>query len=134
MAKRYVREPGRTALTRAPARRRVVSSILMPLELHSAFWRRALEGTLAIIPLPLLFERVAGDRIHWTLVAVTTDVLTAATTLLETHPLRTVEALHVASAHVFHVRMNVPVLFVSADRRQLAAASHAGLTTMALGE
>jgi hypothetical protein len=132
MAKRYVREPGRATLMKALARRRVVTSVLMPVELHSAFSRRVRDGTLATAALPRLFERVAADREHWTLVQTTTEVLAEAETLLETHPLRTLDALHVASARIFERRMRVPVLFVSADARQLAAATREGLTTRSL--
>jgi predicted nucleic acid-binding protein len=127
MAKRYVREPGRITLMKALARRRVVSSVLMPIELHSAFARRVREGTLATIALPRLFERVAADREYWTLVETTSDVLAEAESLLEVHPLRTLDALHVASARVFQTRMRLPVTFVSADARQLAAAARLGL-------
>lgn len=128
MAKRYVREPGRAALMKALARRRVVSSVLMPVELHSAFSRRVREGTLATIALPRLFERVATDRAHWTLIQTTKDVLAEAEALLEAHPLRTLDAVHVASARIFQRRMRVPVMFVSADGRQLTAAAREGLS------
>jgi predicted nucleic acid-binding protein len=132
MAKRYVREPGRAALMKALARRRVVSSVLMPAELHSAFCRRVREGTLASMALPRLFERVAIDRLHWTLVQTTTEVLDEAEALLEAHPLRTLDAVHVASARVFQKRLRVPVRFVSADARQLAAAAREGLSVDSL--
>jgi len=128
MAKRYVREPGRAALMKALARRRIVSSILMPSELHSAFSRRVREGTLATIALPRLFQRVVCDRAYWTLIETTTDVLADAEALLETQPLRTLDAIHVASARVFQTRMRAPVTFLSADTRQISAAGRVGLT------
>jgi len=132
MAKRYVRESGRAALMKALARHRVVSSVLMPVELHSAFSQRVRDGTLATIALPRLFERVAADRQHWTLVETTKEVLAEAEALLEAHPLRTLDAVHVASARVFQRRLRVPVMFVSADARQLAAAAREGLTVESL--
>ena len=133
MAKRYVREAGRAALMKVLTRRRVVSSVLMPLELHSAFSRRVREGTLATVALPRLFERVDIDREYWTLVETTTEVLADAEALLETHPLRTLDAVHVASARVFQTRMRAPVTFVSTDARQLTAAARVGLTVRSLG-
>jgi predicted nucleic acid-binding protein len=133
MAKRYVREPGRPALMKALARHRVVSSVLLPVELHSAFSRRAREGTLATVTLPRLFKRVATDRQHWTLIETTAEVLAEAEALLEAHPLRTLDAVHVASARIFQKRMRVPVMFVSADARQLTAAGREGLPTKTLG-
>jgi predicted nucleic acid-binding protein len=127
MAKRYVREPGRAALMKLLSRRRVVSSVLMPVELHSAFCRRVREGTLATIALPRLFERVAADREYWNLIETTPDVLDEAAALLEIHPLRSLDAVHVASARIFQTRIRQPVTFISADVRQLTAAKRAGL-------
>jgi hypothetical protein len=127
LAARYVREPGRPALARLLATRRVVSSVLLPLELHSAFGRRVREGALATINQPRVFERVATDRSYWTLVELTTEVMREAETLLERHPLRTLDAIHVASARIFAIRASVDLIFVSADRRQRLAAAAVGL-------
>ena len=129
MAKRYVREPGRPVLMKLLAKQKVVSSVLMPAELHSAFARRVREGTLATVALPRLFTRVAADRDHWTLVAPTREVLMEVEALLESHPLRTLDALHVASALVFQRRLGAPVVFASADVRQVSAAARERLTT-----
>jgi uncharacterized protein len=130
MAKRYLQESGRAGLMKLLARRRVVSSVLMLPELHSAFARRVREGSLATVALPRLFQRVGRDREHWTLIETTPEVLSEAEALLETYPLRTMDAVHVASARVFQRRMRVPVTFVSADRRQLAAAGREGLDSV----
>lgn len=132
MVRRYVRESGRPALMRLTARHRVVSSVIMPLELHSAFVRRTREGTLATVALPRLFTRVGEDRERWTLVATTPEVIDNAESLIESHPLRTLDALHVASACVFQRQLRAPVLFISADRRQLDAAAREGLSVAAI--
>lgn len=50
-------------------------------------------------------------------------MLAEAEALLEAHPLRTLDAVHVASARLFQKRMRVPVLFVTSDARQLTAAA-----------
>jgi hypothetical protein len=70
----------------------------------------------------------AADRAYWTLVEVGTDVLTAAETLVATHPIRTLDAVHVASARLFAARVSMPALtFVSADKRQAETAIAVGL-------
>ena len=52
----------------------------------------------------------------------------AAEDLVAIHFLRTLDAIHVASAHVFVVRAGVSdLLFVSADHRQAEAATAIGL-------
>ena len=87
------------------------------------------EGTLDAERVPAILERVAEDRAYWTLVEVGTEVLAAAERLVATHPLRTLDAIHVASAQIFATRVSTPkLLFVSADKRQTEAAAAVGLS------
>lgn len=127
LVKRYVREPGRAMLMELLRRRACVSSALLPVELRSAFRRRAGEATLDASQLAILLERLAEDRHSWTLVPVSAEILTAAEALVGTHPLRALDAIHVASAQAFAARMPSPVLFLSADRKQTEVASAVGL-------
>ena len=86
------------------------------------------EGGLDAGRVTAILERVAADRAYWTLVEVGPEVLAAAERLVATHPLRTLDAIHVASAQLFAVRMSTTeLLFVSADKRQTAAAAAVGL-------
>ncbi len=67
------------------------------------------------------------------LVELTTETLELARNLIMQHPLRTLDALQLASAilvnHVF-VNLNLPSLtFVSADERLLQTAQQEGLAT-----
>jgi len=71
---------------------------------------------------------VAVDRPYWTLVEVGIDVLAGAEALVATHPIRTLDAIHVASARVFAAHLSMPGLtFVSADKRQAETAAAVGL-------
>jgi hypothetical protein len=55
-------------------------------------------------------------------------VLAAAETLVGAHPIRTLDAIHVASAQLFAARLSIPGLaFVSADKRQTETAVAVGL-------
>ncbi len=128
LVKRYVREPGRRKLLDLLRDRSCVSSGVTPVELRSAFRRRVHEATLDVERLPVLLDRLAADRSHWTLVAVGPEVLTAAEALVATHPIRTLDAIHVASAQLFFARILSPPLFLSADRRQTDTAGAVGLT------
>ena len=132
MVKRYVRESGGAAVQTLAARHSLVSSVILPVELYSAFVRRTREGTLATVALPRLFTRVGADRARWTLVGTTAEVIDEAQSLVENHPLRTLDALHVASARVFQQQLRAPLLFISADKRQLAAAAREGLRVQAV--
>src|SRR5262245_20413839 len=94
LAKRYVQEPGRPALMRLLSGRRVVSSSVTPIELHSAFARRVRDGHLATVSLPRLWERVSEERQRWTLVTLSPEIVSHAQELVEHDPLRTLDAIH----------------------------------------
>jgi uncharacterized protein len=126
LAKRYVREPGRAELMKLLKGRRVVSSVLLPVELHSAFCRRERAGAIAAASVPKLFQRVALDQQYWTLVETSSAVLESAQRLVEEFPLRTLDAVHVASARIFVQRAGVALTFVTSDARQRDAACRLG--------
>ena len=127
LVRRYVTEPGRAALMRTIARRQVVSSVLLRLELQSAIGRRVREGRIATAHHPDLLERIDQDCHHWTLVEFSPDVVGVVEMLLETHPIRTLDAIHIASARVFSSAIRRDVAFVTADGRQAKTAARAGL-------
>jgi predicted nucleic acid-binding protein len=92
--------------------------------------RRVTEGTLPDARVPEILKRVSVDRAYWTLVEVGAEVLSAAERLVAVPPLRTLDAIHVASAQVFAAGMSEPdLMFVSADKRQTEAAAVIGLAT-----
>jgi hypothetical protein len=130
LIKRYVDEPGRRDVLRLLRRHEVVTSAIVPVELRSALRRRVAEGTLDDERVPEILKRVATDRGFWALIAVSSDVLAATETLVATHPLRALDAIHVASAQLFAGRIAVPgLVFVSADARQTAAAAAVAMST-----
>jgi hypothetical protein len=130
LVKRYVDEAGRREVLRLLRRYEVVTSAIVPIEIRSAMRRRVAEGTLDERRVPEILKRVATERGFWALIDVSRDVLAAAETLVATHPLRALDAIHVASAQLFAGRIAMPdLVFVSADARQTAAAAAVGITT-----
>ena len=128
LVKRYVEETGRREVLRLLRRYDCVVSAVLPVELRSALRRRVAEGSIERSQLADILSRVAADRPYWTLVEVGSDVLVAAETLVATHPIRTLDAIHVASAQLFAARVPTPeLIFVSADARQTDAATAIGL-------
>jgi predicted nucleic acid-binding protein len=128
LVKRYVDEAGRREVLQLLRRNECVTSAVLPVELRSGLRRRVAEGSLVAARLPAILTHVAADRAYWTLVEVGTDVLTAAETLVATHPIRTLDAIHVASAQLFAAGISMPALtFVSADKRQTETAIAVGL-------
>ena len=128
LVKRYIDEVGRREVLRLLRQHDCITSAVVPVELRGALRRRVSEGTLDASRLPEILKRVTTDRAYWTLVEVGADVLGAAETLVATHPLRTLDAIHVASAQLFIARVStLEMLFVSADKRQTDAAAAIGL-------
>ena len=130
LVKRYVDEAGRREVLQLLRRHECVASAVLPVELRSALRRRVTEGSLGSARVSEILKRVAADRAYWTLVAVGTEVLGAAEKLVAAHPLRTLDAIHVASAQVFAAGVSESdLMFVSADKRQIEAAAVIGLAT-----
>jgi predicted nucleic acid-binding protein len=130
LIKRYVDEPGRGQVLQLFRRHACVTSAVLPLELRSALRRRVSEGSLDGERVPEILKRFATDRAFWMLVSVSSEVLAGAETLIAAHPLRALDAIHVASAQLFATRITAPrLIFVSADARQTSSAAAIGLTT-----
>ena len=130
LIKRYVDEAGRQEVMRLLRRHQCVTSAVLPVEFRSALGRRAIDGSLDARRVPEILKRFAADREFWALVEVTSEVLRAAEKLVAKHPLRTLDAIHVASAELYADRLAASGLtFVSADTRQTAVAAAVGMAT-----
>lgn len=134
LVKRYVDEAGRRDVMRLLRRCDVVTSAIVTVELRSALRRRVSDRTLAEESVPEILKRLAAERGFWALIDVSSDLLSSAETLVAMHPVRTLDAIHVASAQLFAVRIATPeLLFVSANARQTAAAAAVGMTPKHIG-
>lgn len=122
-AKRYVDEHGsdKVAALCRQADSLVVSAICLP-ELISALSRLVREKRLVKTAYIKLKGDALADLADVDICQITADVLVSVVSLLESHPLRAMDALHVACALAVK-----PDIFVSADHRQLSAARKAGL-------
>ena len=130
LVKRYIDEIGRREVLQLLRRHECVASAVLPVELRSALRRRVTEGSPGSARVSEILKRVAADRAYWTLVEVGAEVLGAAEKLVAVHPLRTLDAIHVASAQVFAAGVSESdLMFVSADKRQIEAAAVIGLAT-----
>lgn len=133
LVKSYVDEPG---TPRALAMRRqhpVVCSAVATVELSSAFRRHRDQGALTAVELESLLARVRDDRLHWRLLAVDPVVLTRAERVAQRMPVRTLDAIHVASAVVFREETGIRAPFITADERQQQAGLALGLDVVFVG-
>jgi predicted nucleic acid-binding protein len=128
LVKRYIDEPGRREVLRLLRKNQCVASAVLPVELRRGLRRRVAEGSIDAARLPTILQRVAVDRPYWTLVEIGIGVLAGAETLVSAYPIRSLDAIHIASAQLFAARASVPGLtFVSADKRQTETAIAIGL-------
>lgn len=130
LIKRYVEEPGRREVLRLLRNSHCIVSAVLPVEVRGALRRRVAERTLDGTRVPGILKRLAADRPYWTIVEVSREVLAAAESLVGTHPLRALDAIHVASAKLFSDRATaLPFTFVSADLQQTQVAAALGIET-----
>jgi predicted nucleic acid-binding protein len=129
--KRYLWEEG-AVLARALLRRhRLLSSAILPVEALAALGRRHRDGQgLSASDHAAIIGRLQADRAHWELLDLTRTVLSRAEQLAIEQALRTLDALHVASAIEFETAADHRIPFVTADRRQREAALRVGLDVM----
>lgn len=123
LAKRYVKERGSEKVeeTLAGADEAAVS-LIGPAEIISALSRLLRQGMISAAQYDRAKAALFEDLEDMSIREVTAPIVSSAIGLLERHPLRTLDALHLAGAIEWHAD-----LFVSSDRRQLAAASASGL-------
>jgi uncharacterized protein len=133
VVKLYVQESGRAAVLRLLRQHELVASAILPVEIRGALRRRAAEKVIQSSRLPAALQQLAKDRAQWNLLAVSTEILDRAEQIVAGHPVRTLDAIHIASAQEFAGRLQARVPFISADHRQIEAAAAAGLIVQQVG-
>jgi len=118
LAKRYIAEQGSDTVLRLcrEAEQLAVSVICLP-EMISTLNRLVQERRLSRAKYQVLKQTLLGDLAGADLCELTTAVMRGVIRLLESNPLRAMDAIPVASAAAYGAE-----LFASADLRQLAAA------------
>lgn len=133
VVKVYVQESGRAAVLRLLRLHEVVVSAILPVEIRGALRRRAEANAIESSRLPAALNQLAADRLQWNLLAVSAEIRGRAEQIVSKHAVRTLDAIHVASAKEFAERLQARVPFVSADRRQIEAAAAVGLIVHVVG-
>ena len=128
-AKRYIVEDGSERVDQLlqEASQLALCILLVP-EIISGLNRRLREQVISPEDYRSIKKQLINDVHDAVLLQITPAVISRTIKLLENNPLRSMEALHVACALEWQAE-----LFVSADRRQAAAAKDAGLHTEFIG-
>lgn len=123
LAKRYIQEHGSERVDETLlGSSEVATSLVGPPEIISALCRLRRQGAISAAQYAVAKKSLFADIEDMSICSITIPVVNRAIELLENHPLRTLDALHVAAALEWQAD-----LFVSADRRQVSVASESGL-------
>jgi hypothetical protein len=123
LIKRYIAERGTEQLVRfCREADEIVLSVVCAPELISAFQRLLRERELSTRQYRVLKKDLAADLVQATIVQLTEAVLSRTVETLEKTTVKTLDAIHVASA--FEASCD---LLLSADHRQCEAARRMGL-------
>jgi uncharacterized protein len=122
LVKRYVKEDGTLHALRLIRRHRILTSAITPLETVSALSRRRNSGELAERDFLAILSTMRKDRTRWELVEISPLVLSQAEKLIQKTTLKTLDALHIASAIAFHAASGISIPFITWDKRQRTAA------------
>lgn len=124
-AKRFVEEHGSEKVEALCSRASELGlSVICVPEIVSALNRRLREALLTKAQYAEVKQQLMADVRDADIIQLTPPVLAAAVHILETNPVRAMDALHIACALEWKAE-----LFASANMRQLAAARRAGLKT-----
>jgi len=129
LAKRYIAEPFSDIVIHwCRQASEILLSVISVPEMISSFNRLRREGKLVGKIYSELKREVALDIVQATVINLDSEVLNMVILCLERTEIRTLDAIHVASAKAGRCD-----LFVSADLRQIKAAKQMGLKIEALG-
>jgi len=136
LVKRHVVEIGSAWIAQlfgAAQRRTIITSRFSTVEVISALNRRRRDGTITATDYSVLRDDfLALCRRDYRIVPISNAFFDRTRLLLEQHPLRSYDALHLASALIVNGRLlataQPPLIFLAADNNLLAAAVAEGLT------
>ena len=127
-AKRFVEESGSQEVEQLCSQTTELGlSVICVPEIISALTRRLRERNLTRQEYARAKQRLSQDVRDTVIINLTPDVIQSCIEVLQTTPVRTMDALHIACATAWEAD-----LFASSDHRQIAAARAAGLKTRQL--
>jgi len=128
--KLYVREEGSDAARALAKRYRLFSSAILLTEAFSALRRKKEAREISDGALRKLVRTMEEDLSAVEIVNLGGEVLARSQEVVLATPARTLDAIHIASALVVQNLAEIPLTFITADRKQFDAARNLGLTTL----
>lgn len=129
LAKRYVAEKHSTEVQRWLEESTPAVCRLSEVEITSALARRCREGVISVAGRDRALAALDGDLRAVHVVELSPEVLKAARAALLRHPLRSADAVQLASALILRERLRTQIAFLTFDERLGAAAEGEGLAS-----
>ncbi len=131
VAKRYFPERGSSQVLELLAGAEPhCSLVLLSCELTSVLNRRFREGDMTRAVYRSVKEQMKRDAATTPTVPVDNQLIETSVRLLDSHPLKTLDALYLAGALNLQQSSHADLLFVSADRQLIRAAQAEGLKVL----
>ena len=131
LIKRFVAEKGSAVVEHLIAREeRIATAKLAYIEVHAGLSRKRREGHLSARRYDVVSRRFDADWIDYLRVDLRDDVLALSRELVGRHPLRALDAIHLASALTIGASLGEEIVFAAADERLLRSASAEGLRAL----
>jgi len=128
LVKLYIQEPGSSEVRALVSEARIVAtSRVAYVEARAGFARKLREGELLQEEYSQIVEDFKEDWEKYFVVEVSENVARLGGRLVEKHPLRGFDAIHLASALLLKERANLEVFFSCFDKRLKTAARAEGL-------
>jgi predicted nucleic acid-binding protein len=134
LVKRYVSERGSAQVISLFSRHEVLCSAITPVELMSALSRKKRERELSEATVATVLRRIQSEQVQWEFVEVSEPVLGRAQELVQgSVPVRTLDAIHIASLIIFESTAGMRIPFITAEGRQGDVARRLNLQLVWLG-
>ncbi len=131
LVKRYIIEQGTETVDKFWERASyIATSTVAYAEAIAAFGRKKREGLLSEIEYKLIVKHITEDYRQFILVPVSTQLNSIIRRLIERHPLRGFDAIHLASAILLFTSGINDLIFSCFDRQLSEAALIEGLTVI----
>ena len=129
----FLKEKGSDKVRKLVKENSLLASTILTSECFSAFSRRRQGKEIDDKTFDRLVNRVKKDLPYIEIVRLTDDVLRRTEELLLQSTVRTLDAVHVASALLFQESTGIALTFVTSDKKQAEFTNDKGLNTVFVG-
>ncbi len=132
LALRYLEHPDSPYARRLLREHKLVTSAITSVELVSVLKQRFATGDLTADAEEAVLRRIGDDEASWDRVRVSEEVLSRAREVIKQTGLRSLDAIHLATALIRRNGANCPLRFLTRDSGQGAAARALGFEVLGL--